>query len=192
MGARIHSTADVEPGATVGDGTRIWHFCHVMPGAVIGRDCILGQNVFVAATARIGDRVKIQNNVAVYDAVTLEDDVFCGPSCVFTNVSTPRSPYPRKDRYEPTRIGRGATIGANATIVCARTVGPWAFVGAGAVVTADVPAYGLVLGTPARLKGWMCECGERLPLGIDDREERGACAACSRTYHRHGRVVRPA
>ena len=163
MGAPgVHPTADVERGASVGKGTRIWHFCHVMPKAVIGRDCILGQGVFVAATARIGDRVKIQNHVSVYDAVTLEDDVFCGPSCVFTNVSRPRSPFPRKDRYEPTRVGKGATIGANATVVCGRTVGRWAFVAAGAVVTRDVPDYALVTGVPAQRRGWMSRHGVRL------------------------------
>ena len=185
-GPKVHPTSDVEPGAVVGRGTRIWHFCHVMPGAVIGRDCILGQGVFVAATARIGDRVKIQNHVSVYDAVTLEDDVFCGPSCTFTNVSRPRSPYPRKARYEPTRVCRGATIGANATVVCGHTVGAWSFVGAGAVVTADVPAYALVAGVPARRIGWVCECGERLP-----GSRSPACAACGRGYRRKARALPP-
>lgn len=184
-GPRIHPTADVEPGALVGDGTRIWHFCHVMPGAVIGRGCILGQNVFVAATARIGDRVKIQNNVSVFDAVELADDVFCGPSCVFTNVSTPRSPYPRKDAYEPTRVGRGATIGANATVVCGHDIGAWALVGAGAVVTRDVPAHALMLGVPARRVGWVCECGERLPA------KTLRCASCRRRYLRKSGGLEP-
>ena len=180
---RIHPTADVEKGASVGEGTRVWHFCHVMPGAVIGRDCILGQSVFVAATARIGDRVKIQNNVSVFDAVTLEDDVFCGPACVFTNVSRPRSPYPRKDRYERTVVRRGATIGANSTVVCGHEVGPWALVGAGAVVTKDVPAHAIVTGVPARVSGWACECGERLP----SPPRAAACAACGRRYRRQRR-----
>ena len=174
----IHPSAVVDRGAAVGKGTRIWHFAHVMPGAVIGRDCVIGQGVFIAATARIGDRVKIQNHVSVYDAVTLEDDVFCGPSAVFTNVSRPRSPFPRKDRYEPTRVGRGATIGANATVVCGHTVGAWAFVGAGAVVTADVPPHALVVGVPARRIGWACVCGERLP--------NTSCKACGRRYRRGG------
>ena len=183
MGApKIHPTADVEAGAVIGESTRIWHFCHVMPGAVVGRDCILGQGVFVAATARIGDRVKVQNQVSIFDAVTLEDDVFCGPSSVFTNVSTPRSPTPRKDRYEKTLVRRGATIGANATIVCGHTVGSWALVGAGAVVTRDVPAYAIVTGVPARLSGWACECGERLPLKPGSADSRTACADCGRAY----------
>ena len=184
---QVHRTAEVEPGALVGEGTRIWHFSHVMPGARIGRDCILGQGVFVAATARIGDRVKIQNNVSVYDAVTLEDDVFCGPSSVFTNISRPRSPYPRKAHYEPTRVCRGATIGANATVVCGHTVGPWAFVAAGAVVTRDVPAHALVAGVPARRIGWMCECGERLGAARSP-----ACTACGRRYRRKARAIEPA
>ena len=188
----IHPSADVEAGARVGEGTRIWHFCHVMSGAVIGRDCILGQGVFVATTARIGDRVKIQNNVSVYDAVTLEDDVFCGPSCVFTNVSNPRSPTPRKHQYEPTRVGRGATIGANATVVCGHAVGAWALVGAGAVVTSDVPDYALIVGVPARQAGWVCTCGERLPLGVKDPEKTTSCAACGRRYVRHARGLAPA
>ena len=185
---KVHRTADVEPGASVGEGTRIWHFSHVMPGAVIGRDCILGQGVFVAATARIGDRVKIQNHVSVFDSVTLEDDVFCGPSCVFTNVSTPRSPTPRKDRYEKTLVRRGATIGANATVVCGNTVGAWALVGAGAVVTKDVPPHAIVTGVPARVTGWACECGERLP----STPRRTACAACGRAYLRKPSGLRPA
>ncbi len=176
--AFVHPTAVVEPGAVLGGGTRVWHFSHIMPGARVGRDCILGQGVFVAATAVIGDRVKVQNQVSVYDAVTLEDDVFCGPSCVFTNVSRPRSPFPRKSRYERTLVRRGATIGANATIVCGRTVGRWAFVGAGAVVTRDVPDHALVAGVPARRTGWACTCGERLG------NRRFACAACGRRYRK--------
>jgi UDP-2-acetamido-3-amino-2,3-dideoxy-glucuronate N-acetyltransferase len=188
----IHPSADVEAGSLVGEGTKIWHFCHVMPGAVIGRDCILGQGVFVAATARIGDRVKIQNNVSVFDAVTLADDVFCGPSSVFTNVSNPRSPTPRKHQYEPTRVARGATIGANATVVCGHAVGAWALVGAGAVVTSDIPAYALVLGVPARQAGWVCICGERLPLGMKDPGTTTGCAACGRRYLQDARGLEPA
>jgi UDP-2-acetamido-3-amino-2,3-dideoxy-glucuronate N-acetyltransferase len=158
----VHGTAVVDEPCTIGEGTKIWHFSHVMAGARIGRRCILGQNVFVADGARIGDNVKIQNNVSVYSGVELEDDVFCGPSCVFTNVTNPRSQVVRRGRYERTAIRRGATIGANATVVCGITVGRYAFVGAGAVVVADVPDYGLVLGVPAVRKGWMSRHGHRL------------------------------
>ena len=174
----IHPTAVVDEGAVVGPGTRIWHFCHVMPGARLGRGCNLGQNVFVAGTAVLGDNVKVQNNVSIYDGVTCEDDVFLGPSCVFTNVSTPRSAVNRRGEYEKTHVGRGATIGANATIVCGVSLGPWAFVGAGAVVTRDVPAHALVTGVPARISGWACACGVRLE--IDERT--ASCPSCAQTY----------
>ena len=157
-----HETACVDRGAIVGGGTRIWHFCHVMPGAVIGADCTLGQNVYVGARAVIGDRVKIQNNVSVYDDITIEDDVFCGPSCVFTNVVNPRSFIERKSEYRKTLVRRGATIGANATVLCGLTLGRYCFVGAGAVVTADVPDHALVYGNPARRHGWVSEAGVTL------------------------------
>lgn len=182
--AYIHPSSYVDEGALVGAGTRIWHFCHVMPGARIGRNCNLGQNVFVGTGVVLGDNVKVQNNVSIYTGVTLEDDVFLGPSMVFTNVVNPRSHVNRKNEYRTTRVGRGATIGANATIVCGVTLGRFAFVGAGAVVTHDVPAYALVYGTPARLQGWMCRCGERLDLGLSPGEDRAACAACGTTYTR--------
>jgi UDP-2-acetamido-3-amino-2,3-dideoxy-glucuronate N-acetyltransferase len=185
----VHDTATVDAGASVGAGTRIWHYSHVMGGARIGRGCSLGQNVFVANEATIGDNVKIQNNVSVYEGVTLEDDVFCGPSMVFTNVINPRSHVSRKTEFQPTRVGKGATIGANATIVCGHVLGRYAFVGAGAVVTADVPDHALVLGNPARVAGWMCECGVRLPLGIDARDERQTCGKCGAHYVRRGRDV---
>lgn len=158
----IHSTAIVDKGAQVGDGTRIWHWAHVCSGASIGCDCSLGQNVFVSNDVQIGNNVKIQNNVSVYDAVRLEDDVFCGPSMVFTNVYNPRSAVSRKNEYRKTLIKRGATLGANCTIVCGITVGEYAFIGAGAVVNRDVPAFALMLGVPAHQKGWMCQCGIQL------------------------------
>jgi UDP-2-acetamido-3-amino-2,3-dideoxy-glucuronate N-acetyltransferase len=183
----VHESSYVDDGAQVGAGTKIWHFCHVMPGAVIGRDCSVGQNVVVMNGVRVGDRVKIQNNVSLYEGVTLEDDVFCGPSMVFTNVVNPRSHVSRKDQYQPTLVKRGASIGANATIVCGVTLGEYAFVGAGAVVTKDVPAYAVMTGVPARRTGWACTCGEML---------RGtgpmyACGACGAEYQLNGDALQP-
>jgi UDP-2-acetamido-3-amino-2,3-dideoxy-glucuronate N-acetyltransferase len=174
----VHESSYVDDGAQIGRGTKIWHFCHVMPGAVIGERCSIGQNVVVMPGTRIGTNVKIQNNVSIYEGVTLEDDVFCGPSCVFTNVLNPRSHVSRKHEYRDTLVKRGASIGANATIVCGTTLGEYAFIGAGAVVTSDVPAYALMVGVPARRVGWMCQCGERLVVA------RGAatCAACGTAY----------
>ena len=157
-----HPTCVVDEGARIGDGTRIWHWTHVCAGAVIGRDCSLGQNVFVGNHVTIGDGVKIQNNVSVYDNVTLEDGVFCGPSVVFTNVINPRAEIPRKSEYRDTLIRRGATLGANSTILCGVTVGRYAFIGAGATVTRDVPDHALMLGVPARRDGWMSRAGARL------------------------------
>lgn len=178
----VHESSYVDEGAIVGNGTKIWHFSHVMETAEIGSDCTLGQNVFVAGGVRIGDSVKIQNNVSVYEGVILEDFVFCGPSMVFTNVKTPRSAFPRNatDDYVTTRVRRGASIGANATVVCGVTIGEWAFVAAGAVVTKDVPSYGLVGGIPARQMGWACECG--LPVEFDGDEAE--CESCGRSYRR--------
>jgi UDP-2-acetamido-3-amino-2,3-dideoxy-glucuronate N-acetyltransferase len=178
----IHPTAIVDEGAELGEGTRVWHWVHVSAGARIGKGCVLGQNVFVANDVAIGDNVRIQNNVSVYDAVTLEDDVFCGPSMVFTNVLNPRSHVSRKSDYRRTVVRRGATIGANATIVCGHTVGEFAFIGAGAVITSDVPAYALMVGVPARRTGWMCQCGERLP----STEGRARCARCAHEYRISG------
>lgn len=172
----IHETAIVDAGATIGAGTRIWHWAHICSGARIGAGCSLGQNVFVANEVIIGDNVKIQNNVSVYDAVQLEDDVFCGPSMVFTNVYNPRSTVARKDEYRPTLVKRGATLGANCTIVCGVTIGEHAFVGAGSVVNRDIAPHALMVGVPARRAGWMCVCGLRLA-------EKGAVRCeCGRSY----------
>jgi UDP-2-acetamido-3-amino-2,3-dideoxy-glucuronate N-acetyltransferase len=192
--AYVHPSAFVDEGARLGAGTKVWHFCHVMPGAVIGARCSLGQNVVVMNGVRIGDNVKIQNNVSVYEGVELEDDVFCGPSMVFTNVINPRSHVSRKHEYRPTRVRRGASIGANATIVCGVTLGEYAFVGAGSVVTRDVPAYALVVGVPARHVGWMCQCGERLPLPVatPDAAVRSRCEACGTRYLLVGEELRRA
>lgn len=158
----VHESAYVDEPCTIGAGTKIWHFCHVMARATLGRNCNLGQNVLVASDVIIGDNVKIQNNVSVYTGVELEDDVFCGPSCVFTNVINPRSQVNRRSQYQRTLVRRGATIGANATIVCGATIGRYAFLGAGAVVRGDVPDYALMLGVPARQRGWMSRHGHRL------------------------------
>lgn len=162
MGVFIHPTAIVEEPAKIGSGTKVWHFSHVMAGAEIGAECILGQNVFVASTAKVGRNVKIQNNVSVYDGVELEADVFCGPSVTFTNVTNPRSFISRRKEFKKTLVQRGASVGANATILCGLTIGCYSFVGAGSVVTRDVPNYGLVYGIPATLKGWICRCGTKL------------------------------
>ena len=158
----IHPSAIVDDGAQIGDGTRVWHWVHVCGAAVIGQGCSLGQNVFVGNDVVIGNNVKIQNNVSIYDAVRLEDDVFCGPSMVFTNVYNPRSAVTRKDEYRQTLVKRGATLGANCTIVCGVTIGEHAFIGAGAVVNRNVPASALMLGVPAKRRGWMCKCGIQL------------------------------
>ena len=177
----VHPTAIVDPGAEIGEGTRIWHWAHVCAGARIGRDCSLGQNAFVGNRVVIGDNVKIQNNVSVYDNVTLEDDVFCGPSMVFTNVYNPRSAVSRKSEYRDTLIRRGATLGANCTIVCGVTIGQYAFIGAGAVVNRDVPDFALMLGVPARQTGWMSRHGERLELPLEGEGE----ARCPHTGERY-------
>jgi len=167
LAVKIHPSAFVDEGAQLGEGTQVWHFCHIMPGAVLGERCILGQNVMVAPGVRIGSNVKIQNNVSIYEGVTLEDDVFCGPSCVFTNVINPRSQIVRRGQYQTTQVRRGATLGANSTIVCGSTLGRYCFVAAGAVVKGDVPDYALMAGVPARQKGWMSRHGYRLRQQAD-------------------------
>jgi UDP-2-acetamido-3-amino-2,3-dideoxy-glucuronate N-acetyltransferase len=181
--ATIHPSAVVDEGARLGRGTRVWHFSHVCAGARIGDDCSLGQNVFVANDVEIGNNVKIQNNVSLYDAVRIEDDVFCGPSMVFTNVYNPRSAVPRRDQYRETLIRRGATIGANATIICGTQVGRYAFIAAGAVVNRDVPDFALMAGVPARQIGWMSRYGERLDLPLDGNKD--AEARCPHTGDRY-------
>lgn len=181
-GVFIHDTACVDPGSKLGSGTKIWHFCHVMPGAVIGYNCVLGQNVFVGGTAVIGNGVKIQNNVSVYDSVVIEDNVFCGPSCVFTNVMNPRAFVERKNEYRTTVVKTGASIGANATIVCGVVLGRYCLIGAGSVVTKDVPDYGLVRGVPAHLCGWVCQCGSKLMMDL-------SCPACGQPYRKRAGVV---
>jgi len=174
----IHPTATVEEPCEIGKGTKIWHYSHIMKGAKIGKNCQFGQNVFIDSMAEIGNGVKIQNNVSVYNCVKLEDDVFCGPSMVFTNVINPRSHIPRKNEFKETLVKKGATLGANSTILCGITIGEYAFIGAGAVVTKDVPPYALVYGNPARLKGWVCECGVKLQI----KDKSATCNACRKKY----------
>ena len=185
MPATVHPSAIVDAGAQLGDGTRVWHFAHVCAGARIGAGCSLGQGVFVGNDVLIGNGVKVQNNVSVYDAVTLEDDVFCGPSMVFTNVVNPRAAVVRKDEYRRTLVRRGATLGANCTLVCGTTVGAYAFVGAGAVVTVNVPDYALVVGVPARRIGWMSRHGQRLALPASG-QGRATCPDTGETYRLDG------
>ncbi len=178
----VHPTAVVDEGATLGQGVKVWHFAHVMGGAKVGDDCILGQNVFVANKAVLGKGCKVQNNVALYDGVTLADEVFCGPSMVFTNVVTPRCHVNRREAWSETKVGLRATFGANCTVVCGTTVGAYAFVAAGAVVTKDVPPYALMMGVPARRRGWACACGVPLDEGA---AARWTCPECGAAYHQH-------
>jgi UDP-2-acetamido-3-amino-2,3-dideoxy-glucuronate N-acetyltransferase len=178
MVAQVHSTAVIDADVVLGEGTRVWHFVHVSSGARLGKNCVLGQNVFVGRGVRIGDGVKVQNNVAIYEGVEVEDDAFLGPSCVFTNVINPRAFLERKSEFKRTRVGRGATIGANATIVCGYDLGEYCMVGAGCVVPRGVRAYELVVGNPARRLGWVCACGVRLAAGAGERN----CSACTRRY----------
>jgi UDP-2-acetamido-3-amino-2,3-dideoxy-glucuronate N-acetyltransferase len=179
----VHESSYVDEPCEIGPGTKIWHFCHIMKGSRIGRGCNIGQNVVISPDVVIGDNVKIQNNVSVYTGVELEDDVFCGPSMVFTNVVNPRSHVSRKDEYRRTLVRRGASIGANATVVCGHTIGSYAFIGAGAVVTRDVPDFALVLGNPARISGWVCACGVKLELEPALKDGTAVdCRACKGAY----------
>ena len=171
----VHESSCIDAGCTIGAGTKIWHFSHIMSGAVIGENCNIGQNVYIDRNVHIGNRCKIQNNVSVYNGIQLEDDVFCGPSCVFTNVYNPRAAVERKNEFLKTLVKQGATIGANATIVCGITLGEYCFIGAGAVVTKNVPPYACVVGNPARPIGWRCACGEKLPKILQ-------CARCGLQY----------
>ncbi len=171
----FHPSSFIDDGAIIGENTRIWHFCHIMNNAVIGKNCVLGQNVFVGKKAVIGNGVKIQNNVSIYDDIIIEDDVFCGPSCVFTNVTNPRSFIDRKAEYKTTVIKKGTTIGANATIVCGVKLGKYCFIGAGSVVTKDIPDYALIYGVPGIIKGWMCKCGVELKSDLK-------CTACNSKF----------
>ena len=174
----VHESSYIEKKVSIGSGTKVWHFSHILSGSSIGKNCRIGQNVVVGPDAAIGNNVKIQNNVSVYEGITLEDDVFCGPSCVFTNVFNPRSAIARMDEARPTLVRRGATIGANATIICGNKIGRYAFIGAGAVVTNDIPDYALVYGNPARIKGWMCECAAKLAVTKNSVK----CKLCGKSY----------
>lgn len=183
----IHETSILEEPYSIGEGTRIWHFCHLMPSVVVGSNCVIGQNVFIGNGVGIGNNVKIENNVSVFEGVTLEDDVFCGPACVFTNVINPRSQLCRRHEFKPTLVKKGATIGANATIVCGNTIGRYAFIGAGAVVTRDIPDYAMAYGNPAQIHDWVCECGTKL------RQEKQnlKCPGCGKAYQIEGQKCLP-
>lgn len=186
-----HGTSCIDEGAQIGSGTKIWHFCHVMSGATIGEHCNIGQNVFIASDVQIGNNVKIQNNVSLYTGVVVEDDVFLGPSMVFTNVINPRSHVNRKDEYKTTVVQKGASIGANATILCGITLGRYCFVGAGAVVTRNIPDHALVYGNPARFKGWMCKCGIELSFGMNGDQPVATCEICGQKYEKVGAYISP-
>lgn len=182
----IHPTAIVDEPAKIGEGTKIWHFTHIMPGAKIGKNCVIGQNVFIASGAIIGNNVKIQNNVSIYDGVILEDNVFCGPSMVFTNVFNPRSFISRRDKLRKTLVKKGATIGANATIICGNTIGEYAFIGAGSVITKDVPDYALIYGNPGKVKGWVCQCAEEIFF----RSGKAKCKYCGKVFKKDRRGIK--
>ena len=182
----VHESSYIDEPCEIGDGTKIWHFSHVMRNSRIGRNCNIGQNVVISPDVVIGDNVKLQNNVSIYTGVELEDDVFCGPSMVFTNVVNPRSHVSRKDEYRKTLVKRGASIGANATVVCGHTIGQYAFIGAGAVVTKDIPDYALVIGNPGRVAGWMCQCGIKLGFSRDRGSQNCTCEACGKSYIKAG------
>jgi UDP-2-acetamido-3-amino-2,3-dideoxy-glucuronate N-acetyltransferase len=186
----VHSSSFVDEPCDIGEGTKIWHFSHVMKNSRVGRRCNIGQNVVVSPDVVLGDNVKIQNNVSIYTGCILEDDVFCGPSMVFTNVVNPRSHVERKNEYRTTLVKKGASLGANCTVVCGVTIGRYAFVGAGAVVTRDVPDFALVYGSPATVRGWMCACGIKLPF-TGNGKASAQCPACSAVYTRSGNLVVP-
>lgn len=180
----VHESSYVDDGAVIGDNTKIWHFSHIMKNTTIGRDCSLGQNVVAGPNVKIGNNVKIQNNVSIYDGVEIEDDVFCGPSMVFTNVINPRSHIARKNEFRKTVLKKGASVGANATVVCGHTLGRYCFIGAGSVVTKDVPDFALMVGNPARITGWVCQCGVKLISGIRfEANTKPVCQACGTKYH---------
>jgi len=183
----VHETSIIEEPCEVGEGTKIWHFSHIMPDVTIGTECVIGQNVFIGRGVKIGNNVKIENNVSVFEGVTLEDDVFCGPSCVFTNMVNPRSHIPGRHQFKPTLVKKGASIGANATIICGNTIGKYAFIGAGAVVTKDIPPYALAYGNPAQVRGWICECGVKLQKDGDSYR----CPGCSKVYRIRGQKCLP-
>jgi UDP-2-acetamido-3-amino-2,3-dideoxy-glucuronate N-acetyltransferase len=187
----VHESSYIDEGAEIGTGTKIWHFSHVMTGARIGERCNIGQNVLVSSQVSIGNNVKIQNNVSLYTGVIVEDDAFLGPSMVFTNVINPRSHVNRKNEYQSTLVKKGASIGANATVLCGTTLGRYCFIGAGSVVTHDVPDYALAYGAPARIHGWMCQCGEQLTFVQQDEDEKAKCESCGDTYRKQGPVVVP-
>jgi len=182
----VHPTSFIDQPSNIGDGTKIWHFSHIMPRTTIGKNCTVGQNVFVGENVNIGNNVKLENNVSVFDGVTLEDDVFCGPACVFTNIKTPRSHISQKGKFISTLVKKGATIGANATIICGNTIGRYALIGAGAVVTRDIPDYALVSDNPARIKGWVCQCGTKLNF---DQNKSAKCSTCGNTYDQKGQEL---
>ena len=181
----VHESSYVDEGAQIGSGTKIWHFCHISASSRIGERCNIGQNVFVAGQVQVGNNVKIQNNVSLYTGVIVEDDVFLGPSMVFTNVTNPRSHVSRKDEYKTTLVKRGASVGANAVVVCGSTLGNYCFIGAGAVVTRDVPDHALVYGNPARVQGWICQCGVKLNF----EKAFAICESCGDRYEKNGQVV---
>jgi UDP-2-acetamido-3-amino-2,3-dideoxy-glucuronate N-acetyltransferase len=186
----VHESSFIDEPCTIGKGTKIWHFCHIMKDSVIGENCNVGQNVVISSGCGIGNNVKIQNNVSIYSGVMLEDDVFCGPSVVFTNVINPRSHVPRKDEYKRTLAMRGTSIGANATIICGVTLGRYCFIGAGSVVTRDIPDYAIAYGNPSRLHGWICFCGIKLDLGTSSESiESAQCQSCGRRYRKEGHTV---
>lgn len=185
----VHESTYIDEPCEIGEGTRIWHFCHIMTNSRIGKNCNIGQNVVVSPDCVVGDNVKVQNNVSIYTGVVIEDDVFCGPSMVFTNVVNPRSHVERKDEYRQTLVRQGATIGANATVICGNTLGRYCLIGAGSVVTRDVPDYAVVYGSPASLRGWVCRCGLTLDLSTDPDRETTVRCACGDSYKKIGSTV---